>query len=92
VTLEDSLDDSDVAMLTRLVENHLAYTDSDRAAELLDDWQSALSEFVKVMPDAYAEVIAEDSREDVRSELPAKAGAIVDSGTDKVGAATTSDD
>ncbi|MGB9957840.1 glutamate synthase large subunit [Haloferax prahovense] len=92
VTLEDHLDDKDEAMLTRLVENHLAYTESDRAAELLDDWQSVLSDFVKVMPDAYAEVIAEDGREDVRNELPAKAGAIVDAGTDRVGAATTSDD
>ncbi len=27
-------------MLTRLVENHAAYTDSDRAAELLDDWDA----------------------------------------------------
>ncbi|RDZ43479.1 glutamate synthase large subunit [Haloferax sp. Atlit-19N] len=92
VTLETHLDDKDEAMLTRLVENHLAYTESDRAAELLDDWQSVLGDFVKVMPDAYAEVIAEDGREDVRNELPAKAGAIVDAGTDRVGAATTSDD
>jgi len=92
VTLEDHLDDKDEAMVTRLVENHLTYTDSDRAAELLDDWQSVLGDFVKVMPDAYAEVIAEDGREDVRNELPAKAGAIVDAGADKVGAATTSDD
>ncbi|ELZ92701.1 glutamate synthase large subunit [Haloferax sulfurifontis] len=92
VTLEDHLDDKDEAMLTRLVENHLTYTDSDRAAELLDDWQSVLGDFVKVMPDAYAEVIAEDGREDVRNELPAKAGAIVDAGADRVGAATTSDD
>ncbi|RDZ41153.1 glutamate synthase large subunit [Haloferax sp. Atlit-47N] len=92
VTLEDHLDDKDEAMLTRLVENHRTYTDSDRAAELLDDWQSVLGDFVKVMPDAYAEVIAEDGREDVRNELPAKAGAIVDAGADRVGAATTSDD
>ncbi|POG57403.1 glutamate synthase large subunit [Haloferax marisrubri] len=92
VTLEDHLGDKDEAMITRLVENHLTYTDSDRAAELLDDWQSVLGDFVKVMPDAYAEVIAEDGREDVRNELPAKAGAIVDAGADKVGAATTSDD
>ncbi|WP_411968139.1 glutamate synthase large subunit [Haloferax sp. YSSS75] len=92
VTLEEELDESDVTMLTRLVENHREYTDSDRAAELLDDWEHALSDFVKVMPDAYAEVIAEDSQQDVRSELPPKAGAIVDANADKVGAATTSDD
>nr|CAX48609.1 glutamate synthase [Haloferax mediterranei ATCC 33500] len=92
VTLESSLADVDEAMLTRLVENHLAYTDSDRAAELLEDWESVLGDFVKVMPDAYAEVIADNGREDVRTELPAKAGAIVDAGADRIGAATTSDD
>ncbi|WP_396610302.1 glutamate synthase large subunit [Haloferax sp. S1W] len=92
VTLEDGLDESDEEMLTRLVENHLAYTDSDRAAELLDDWDAALGDFVKVMPDAYAAVIEEDARQDVRSELPEHAGAVVDTGVEKVGAATTSDD
>ncbi|ELZ86547.1 glutamate synthase [NADPH] large chain [Haloferax elongans ATCC BAA-1513] len=92
VTLEDDLDESDEAMLTRLVENHLAYTDSDRAAELLDDWDAALGDFVKVMPDAYAAVIEEDARQDVRSELPESAGAVVDVPAEKVGAATTSDD
>ncbi|KAB1189052.1 MULTISPECIES: glutamate synthase large subunit [Haloferax] len=91
VTIEDALGDADEKMLTRLVENHLAYTDSNRAAELLDDWQSALGDFVKVMPDAYAEVIAEDADQDVRSELPAQAGAIVDPATDKVNAATSDD-
>ncbi|ELZ84148.1 glutamate synthase large subunit [Haloferax larsenii JCM 13917] len=92
VTLEDGLDESDEQMLTRLVENHLAYTDSDRAAELLDDWDAALGDFVKVMPDAYAAVIEEDARQDVRSELPESAGAVVDVPAEKVGAATTSDD
>ncbi|SEK46094.1 glutamate synthase large subunit [Haloferax larsenii] len=92
VTLEDGLDEPDEAMLTRLVENHLAYTDSDRAAELLDDWDAALGDFVKVMPDAYAAVIEEDARQDVRSELPESAGAVVDVPAEKVGAATTSDD
>ncbi|WP_416839066.1 glutamate synthase large subunit [Haloferax sp. DFSO52] len=92
VTLEDTLDESDVAMLTRLVENHLEYTDSNLAAELLDDWQHTLSDFVKVMPDVYADVIAEDPEQDVRSELPPKAGVIAGASVDNVGAATTSDD
>ncbi|KAB1196898.1 MULTISPECIES: glutamate synthase large subunit [Haloferax] len=92
VTLEDSLGEADAAMLTRLVQNHLEYTDSDRAAELLDDWQHALSDFVKVMPEAYAEIIAEDPKQDVRSKLPPKAGVIAGASADNVGAATTSDD
>ena len=70
VTLYDDLDEADRAMVTRLVENHATYTDSDRAQELLDDWDAELEQFTKVMPDAYAEVIADRERDDVRSELP----------------------
>jgi len=73
VTLFDELEESDRAMITRLVENHHAYTDSDRAAELLENWHEELDRFTKVMPDAYAEVIAERGRDDVRNELPSPA-------------------
>ncbi|SHH54025.1 glutamate synthase large subunit [Halobaculum gomorrense] len=70
VSLSDDLTDQDEAMVRRLVENHLARTDSDRAAELLDDWESVVGEFTRVLPDAYAEVIAEGRGDDVREELP----------------------
>jgi len=70
VTLYDDLDESDRAMVTRLVENHATYTDSDRARDLLADWDAELERFTKVMPDAYAAVIADRERDDVRSELP----------------------
>jgi glutamate synthase (NADPH/NADH) large chain len=70
VTLSHELEPSDEQMLTRLVENHAAYTDSDRAAELLENWEEMLGNFTRVMPDAYAEVIAERERDDVRTELP----------------------
>jgi glutamate synthase (NADPH/NADH) large chain len=91
VSLAETLDDSDEAMLRRLVENHAEYTDSDRAAWMLDDWAEVRAQFVKVMPDAYAEVIAERARDDVRTELPEEASA---SGveTDAGGVATTGDD
>ena len=70
VSIEPTLDEKDRAMVTRLVENHAAYTDSDRAADLLADWDAELDSFTKVMPDAYAEVIADRERDDVRNELP----------------------
>ncbi|WP_255194057.1 glutamate synthase large subunit [Natronobeatus ordinarius] len=70
VTLYDELDESDEAILRRLVENHVAYTGSDRGRELLEDWESALESFVKVMPDAYEEAITENGGDDVRAELP----------------------
>jgi glutamate synthase (NADPH/NADH) large chain len=70
VSLEFTLDEKDRAMITRLVENHAEYTDSERARALLGDWDSVLADFTKVMPDAYAEVIADRERDDVRNELP----------------------
>ena len=91
VSVEDDLGESDEAMLRRLVENHADYTDSDRAAALLSDWGVEVRNFTKVMPDAYAEVIAEESREDVRDELPEPASA---AGRSELGAETaqTGDD
>ncbi|MEF8853630.1 MAG: glutamate synthase-related protein, partial [Haloarculaceae archaeon] len=74
VSLEFTLEEKDRAMVTRLVENHAEYTDSDRAEELLADWETELDNFTKVMPDAYAEVIADRGRDDVRNELPPAAG------------------
>jgi glutamate synthase (NADPH/NADH) large chain len=73
VSLSRSLEGKDEQMITRLVENHHAYTDSERAAELLEEWDEALDQFVKIMPDAYAEVIDERERDDVRNEPPASA-------------------
>ncbi|PSQ01492.1 glutamate synthase large subunit [Halobacteriales archaeon QS_5_70_17] len=90
VTLGDDLDDSDRRMLRRLVENHRAHTDSDRAAELLEDWEAALSNFVKVMPDAYAGIIAENEEEDVRRAVPESATPVA--GEDAATARGRSDD
>ncbi|MFB6309825.1 MAG: glutamate synthase large subunit [Salinirussus sp.] len=73
VTLSTDLEDGDRAMITRLVENHRAYTDSDVAAELLENWDEELENFTRVMPDAYAEVIEDRERDDVRNDIPAAA-------------------
>jgi len=73
VSLESELDDRDETVLRRLVENHAAYTNSERAAELLDDWEQVLDSFVKVMPDAYRDAISERPEDDARVDLPASA-------------------
>ncbi|AGB37897.1 glutamate synthase large subunit [Natronococcus occultus] len=70
VTLHEELEDADVEMLRRLVENHVAYTGSERGRELLANWEQSLESFVKVMPEAYHEAITEQGSDDVRSELP----------------------
>ncbi|SFR41353.1 glutamate synthase (NADPH/NADH) large chain [Halogeometricum rufum] len=91
VSLSDALDDSDEAMLHRLVENHAAYTDSERASWMLDDWASVVDDFVKVMPDAYADIVAERAEADVRRELPESASAVSPDGESGT-LAQTSDD
>jgi glutamate synthase (NADPH/NADH) large chain len=73
VNLDADLSDRDERILRRLVENHAAYTDSDRAAELLANWDEALTRFVKVMPEAYERAVTEEGREDVRNSPPPKA-------------------
>ncbi len=73
VTLSEQLDSSDRQLLRRLVTNHAEYTDSDRAQELLTDWDTAVTDFVRVLPDAYAEAIAAHPEDDVRTDPPAPA-------------------
>ncbi|ELY94290.1 glutamate synthase [Natrialba chahannaoensis JCM 10990] len=70
VSLHDDLEDEDEEMLRRLVENHVAYTGSERGSELLEDWACALDAFVKIMPNAYHKAITEQGSDDVRGELP----------------------
>ncbi|QSX00015.1 glutamate synthase large subunit [Haloterrigena alkaliphila] len=70
VSLHDDLEEKDERMLRRLVENHVAYTGSERGELLLENWERALEAFVKVMPEAYYEAITEQGSDDVREELP----------------------
>ncbi|WP_254762063.1 glutamate synthase large subunit [Natrinema marinum] len=70
VSLHDDLEEKDERMLRRLVENHVAYTGSERGRSLLENWERALESFVKVMPEAYYEAITEQGSDDVRNELP----------------------
>ncbi|UBV42850.1 glutamate synthase subunit alpha [Deinococcus taeanensis] len=50
---------SDEAHLRRLLESHHKWTGSQRASELLDDWDAALKKFVKVFPREYQRALRE---------------------------------
>ena len=89
VSTTDELDQKDRKMLRRLIENHVAHTDSDRGEYILEHWESELEQFVKVMPDAYAEIIADREEADVRNELPATVVPTAES--DGVGQAASDD-
>ncbi|WP_121821847.1 glutamate synthase large subunit [Halostella salina] len=90
VSVSDTLGESDRRMLRRLVENHVAYTDSERGAEILDNWEAYVEQFAVVMPDAYHRVITEEGAEDVRESPPE--AATVDAEADASGFAASTDD
>ena len=56
----------DAERLRILVERHLLHTGSARARDLLDNWDEALTHFVKVMPTDYARALL-----DLRNEKQA---------------------
>jgi glutamate synthase (NADPH/NADH) large chain len=60
----------DAERLRILVERHLLLTDSARARAMLDDWDNALGQFVKVMPADYRRALT-----DMRAAAPAAAAA-----------------
>jgi glutamate synthase (NADPH/NADH) large chain len=49
----------DAERLKILVERHLLHTGSARAKLLLDNWEEAVTRFVKVMPTDYAKALAD---------------------------------
>jgi len=51
--LLEQLEDSDKVKLKELITNHLNYTGSDVAQNMLADWDNAVKKFVKVMPIDY---------------------------------------
>ena len=51
--------ETDEAILKRLVENHYSYTGSFRARDLVSNWVSARSKFIKVMPVDYKRALGE---------------------------------
>ncbi|WP_029762707.1 glutamate synthase-related protein, partial [Ectothiorhodospira haloalkaliphila] len=73
VRTEPVTDPRDQALLQRLLENHVACTGSEKAARILAGWPGALDTFVKVVPEAYAEVVADylSRGQDIRVQPPA---------------------
>jgi glutamate synthase (NADPH/NADH) large chain len=67
----------DALRLRKLIENHMHYTDSDRAREILDNWDDYLPKFVKVMPVDYRRALQEmQARADEEAE-PSEIGVAV---------------
>ncbi|WP_042165852.1 glutamate synthase large subunit [Paenibacillus gorillae] len=66
VLLERVEEEADVAELKGLLEKHVQYTESGLASRVLNDWDTSLNKFVKVIPKDYKKMLehirkAEDS-------------------------------
>jgi glutamate synthase (NADPH/NADH) large chain len=59
VDIMSDMNGYDALRLRKLIENHLHYTNSDRAREILDQWDDYLPKFVKVMPVDYRRALQE---------------------------------
>jgi glutamate synthase (ferredoxin) len=57
VELED-LTEKDQLRVNELLNNHLDYTNSSRAASILEDWNINKKKFIKVMPTDYKRALA----------------------------------
>ena len=66
--------ETDEAILKRLIERHFKHTGSTRARNLLDDWSTARSKFVKVFPTEYKRALEEmhnSSMEEANEQIAA---------------------
>ena len=68
VDLEQVTSRSDEEELREMIEKHLAFTGSQRAAVILEDWSSFLPKFIKVFPMEYRRALGQMSREDEATE------------------------
>jgi glutamate synthase (NADPH/NADH) large chain len=66
-------DQTDESQLKAMLNDHLRFTGSRRARELLDNWDTARSKFVKVFPNEYKRALGELNAAKVAREATAKA-------------------
>ena len=64
IDLDPVESEEDKKELHRLISNHYLYTHSSKAQWILDNWEEALNQFVKVFPIEYKLVLGEMMKED----------------------------
>lgn len=65
----DTIDAEDKELLKSLVQNHFNYTKSDVAEKIVNDFDTALTKFVKVMPSDYKAVLLKRKQEQKKEEV-----------------------
>jgi glutamate synthase domain-containing protein 3 len=66
VDLEPVSEEEDTKLLFKLITNHVKYTQSTFAKQILDDWTEMLPRFVKVMPIDYKSALERIRKEQSR--------------------------
>jgi glutamate synthase domain-containing protein 3 len=66
---------TDIATIRQLLENHLKFTGSTVAAEILKDFEKEIRLFVKVMPTDYRRVLEKQAEAEQKTRQPAKSPA-----------------
>ena len=55
----------DSAEVREMIENYVKHTGSQEANDILDEWETKKSKFIKVMPRDYKRVLAEQKNKEV---------------------------
>jgi glutamate synthase (ferredoxin) len=55
----------DVATLKELIENHYNYTLSPQAQRILENWETELPKFIKVLPEEYRQALIRLEKENL---------------------------
>ena len=69
VDVQGDMTSHDAERLFQLISNHSHYTASTRAREILDNWQTYLPKFVKVMPVDYRRALKEMEAQNATGEM-----------------------
>jgi len=59
----------DIRELSELIQKHHRYTGSQRAREVLDNWETYLPKFMKVIPYEYKRVLEEEKLEELKRKI-----------------------
>jgi len=68
VDLESVIENEDIALLRRMIEQHLRFTGSPLARGILDNWHNKIHQFVKVMPMEYRRALGRMIKEDAETK------------------------
>ena len=64
----DKIDNTNESDLKSLIENHMHYTNSERAKDILDNWDKSIKDFILVMPTDYKKALERIAKEEMKDK------------------------